>query len=72
MSMSRYDSIAATNIQAVINENHTNRHALSRKTGIGYQTLNRKLDGGSLTIEQLEKIAGAFNLNPLELLKDAA
>lgn len=70
--MSRYDSIASRNIRQAIKEKGTNPHALSRLTGISYQTLNRKLDGGSLTIEQLEKIGLALDKEPTEFLKVAA
>lgn len=70
--MSNYDSIASLNIRQAIKDKQTNPHALSRLTGIGYQTLNRKLDGGSLTLEQLEKIARALDVEVPSLLKVAA
>lgn len=70
--MSTYDSIASRNIRQVIEARDTNPHAVSRLTGISYQTLNRKLDGGSFTLEQLERIARALDTSPAELLKVAA
>ena len=67
--MSSYDSIASRNIRQAIEDKNTNRHAVSRASGISYQTLNRRLAGsGSLTLEQLEGIARALEKEPTELL----
>lgn len=70
--MSQLESIASRNTRQAITDRDTNPHALSRITGIGYGTLNRKLDSGSFTLEQLERVAEALGLNPVDLLKDAA
>lgn len=70
--MSQLEAIASRNTRQAITAKETNPHALSRTTGISYGTLNRKLDSGSFTLEQLERIADALGLDPIDLLKDAA
>ena len=45
----------------------------SRKTGIPYPTLYRRLhnQGHGLTIDETERLAGALNTTPTDLLKQA-
>lgn len=47
--------------------------AASRKTGIPYPTLYRRLHnaGHGLTIDETERLAGALNTTPNDLLKQA-
>jgi DNA-binding NtrC family response regulator len=70
--MSYFDSIAAKQIRQAITNQETNRHALSRQIGMSYTTLNRKLDAGGFTLEDVERIASALHIEPVELLTDAA
>jgi len=70
--MSQFNSIASRNIRHAITAQNTNNHAVSRKTGISYTTLNRKLESGGFTLDDLERIADALDVEPIALLKDAA
>ncbi len=56
-----------------LNESNLSVSAASRKTGIPYPTLYRRLNSGGrgLTIDETERLARALNTTPTDLLTQA-
>ena len=56
-----------------LRESNLSVSAASRKTGIPYPTLYRRLNSGGrgLTIDETERLAGALNTTPTDLLNQA-
>lgn len=62
----------ADNIKQVMGDN-ISLNALHDKTGIAYNTLKRRVtDGRGIEVYELESIAKALNVDPLDLMKGKA
>lgn len=70
--MTYFNDIATRRINELIDSPGMNRNRLSKATGISYQTLGRKLESGGWTLEDLDKVAKALDMEPVDLLRDAA